>query len=255
MIRNNILRCSLATLLLFVATASCVMAAALPTKQQADSAYAKKNYREATTLYEAVLKGGVSATVYYNLGNAYYRLNDLPKAVLNYERALKYEPAFSDARYNLDVCRSKMSVPRDNATGMFFVLWFNRLVHSHSADFWGWLGIAALVCALIGWGGNRFIPSHIGRKLMQIASYACLLLLCFSLAAAAIQRHRFQNERRAVVMTDTTLRADSGKNTKQMLMAGTTVVILDESPDGQLLVERQDKSLRGWVSGKALSHI
>ena len=72
-------------------------------KQQADSAYAAGNYVEAARIYEESVKTGVSSDLYYNLGNAYYRLNDLPRAILNYERALRMEPANGDASYNLEL--------------------------------------------------------------------------------------------------------------------------------------------------------
>ena len=53
----------------------------------ADAAYRKGDFARAAALYEAELKEGPAFTLYYNLGNTYYRLNDYGKAVLNYQRA------------------------------------------------------------------------------------------------------------------------------------------------------------------------
>ena len=64
-------------------------------KQAADSAYMEKAYDKAIAGYEQLLKAGVDVDVLYNLGNAYYRKNNLPRAILNYEKALKYEPAIT----------------------------------------------------------------------------------------------------------------------------------------------------------------
>ena len=46
------------------------------TKQEADMAYKHGSYQEAIKMYEELLKQGVSADLYYNLGNAYYRTDD-----------------------------------------------------------------------------------------------------------------------------------------------------------------------------------
>ena len=61
------------------------------------------HYQEAIKDYEALLKEGVSAEFYYNLGNAYYRSDNITRAMLNYERALLLSPGDKDIRYNLQI--------------------------------------------------------------------------------------------------------------------------------------------------------
>ena len=45
--------------------------------------------------------------IYYNLGNSYYKADDIARAILNYERALLLEPGNADIRANLEIARSK----------------------------------------------------------------------------------------------------------------------------------------------------
>ena len=52
------------------------------TKQNADDAYTKGNYQQAIADYKELLKRGTSASLYYNLGNAYYRSDSLTQAIL-----------------------------------------------------------------------------------------------------------------------------------------------------------------------------
>lgn len=106
-------------------------------KQAADSAYMEKAYDKAIAGYEQLLKAGVDVDVLYNLGNAYYRKNNLPRAILNYEKALKYEPRHKDARHNLEICRSKLGVSENPPSEMFFITWFNDLTAYFSVDQWG----------------------------------------------------------------------------------------------------------------------
>lgn len=49
-------------------------------------------------IYESLLKKGEAAEVYYNLGNSYYKADDIAKAILNYERALLLQPGNADIR-------------------------------------------------------------------------------------------------------------------------------------------------------------
>lgn len=80
--------------------------------QQANQDYAAQRYAAAAVKYGGLVKEGVrSGDLYYNLGNAYFRLaqagepNTLGRAILSYERALAIEPGLDDARYNLEVAR------------------------------------------------------------------------------------------------------------------------------------------------------
>lgn len=60
------------------------VSASAQTKAEADSAYVQERYEQAISLYNKLLETGTSASVYYNLGNAYYRTGDMAHAILAY---------------------------------------------------------------------------------------------------------------------------------------------------------------------------
>jgi hypothetical protein len=71
--------------------------------------YEQGDYAGAVEQYNALLEAGVEdATLYYNLGNSYYKLQDFGRAVLFYERSLRLDPRNSDARDNLELVRSQL---------------------------------------------------------------------------------------------------------------------------------------------------
>lgn len=70
------------------------------------------NYVEAIRIYEQFIAQGINdSTVFYNLGNAYYRIGDTGRAVLNYQRAIQLSPRDDDIRANLALARSQAQDP------------------------------------------------------------------------------------------------------------------------------------------------
>jgi len=73
-------------------------------------------YIEAAQTYQQLLDLGIEdQTLYYNLGNAYFKQNDLGRAILNYERAMQLAPRDTDIRTNLDLARSQLIDKYDTA--------------------------------------------------------------------------------------------------------------------------------------------
>jgi len=70
--------------------------------------YEAGDYNKAIEIYETLIKefNIQSSVIYYNLGNAYYRINQIGKAILNYERAIKLNPRDEDIHYNLKYVKS-----------------------------------------------------------------------------------------------------------------------------------------------------
>ena len=119
------------------------------TKAEADSAYVRGEYQQAITQYESLLKQGASADLYYNLGNAYYRTENITRAVLNYERALLLAPSDRDIRFNLQMARSKTTDKITPEQEMFFVTWYHSLVNLASVDGWARTALLSLALAIV----------------------------------------------------------------------------------------------------------
>jgi len=75
---------------------------------KANQAYADARYEEAAAGYqELVRSGNWNANLFYDLGNAHYRLGNFGQAILNYERALALEPRHPEADANLRLARDE----------------------------------------------------------------------------------------------------------------------------------------------------
>ena len=144
------------------------------TKQNADDEYAKGNYQQAIKDYQEILKAGVSSEIYYNLGNAYYRTDNITQALLAYERALQLSPGDNDIRFNLQYARSKTIDKITPETEMFFVTWYHSLVNFTSVDRWANTGI--LVC-------STDVGTQIG--ILWLCSLLAVVCFCQSLCIPA----------------------------------------------------------------------
>src|SRR3954469_17009426 len=75
---------------------------------KANQAYTDARYHEAATGYQELVRtGNWNATIFYNLGNAQYRLGNFGQAILNYERALALDPRHPEADANLRLARDE----------------------------------------------------------------------------------------------------------------------------------------------------
>jgi tetratricopeptide (TPR) repeat protein len=85
-----------------------------------DAYYAKGQYKEAAAGYQQMVNDGYkSAVIYYNLGNAYYKLGDIPSALLYYEKAHKLSPGDDDINFNIRYVNSKTTDKVEDAPSSF----------------------------------------------------------------------------------------------------------------------------------------
>ncbi len=90
--------------------------------------YTASNYQEALTEWLDIYNTGYrSAELDYNIGNAYFKLNNVPGAILFFERARLLKPADNNINYNLQISRSLVVDKFEEIPELFFVKWFDFL--------------------------------------------------------------------------------------------------------------------------------
>ena len=206
------------------------------TKQNADDEYAKGNYQQAIKDYQEILKTGVSSEIYYNLGNAYYRTDNITQALLAYERALQLSPGDNDIRFNLQYARSKTIDKITPETEMFFVTWYHSLVNFTSVDRWANTAIVSIVMALLLILVFLFAPQMWARKSGFYGSAAFLLLFAFANLFAFQQKHELETKQGAIVIAPTV-------NVKKTpAVSGSDVFVIHEGTR----VDITDRGMKQW---------
>ena len=244
--KKHIRRSAVTLVLLFV---SISLSASTVTRQQADSAYAQEHYQQAISDYETLLKQGVSAELYYNLGNAYYRTDQMPKAVLNYERALLLSPGDADIRFNLQMTRSKTIDKITPESEMFFVTWYRSLVNLMSVDAWARTALIALAIAIILALAYLFSDRIWLRKVGFFGALLLVVVFLLSNLFAFHQKRKLTYRTGAVIMTTSVpVKSTPSKNGTDLfiLHEGTRVTITDNSMKDWKEI-RVDDGKEGWI--------
>lgn len=113
--------------------------------EQANQFYRAGQYEQAVQMYEQVTKNGFqSSELYYNLGNSYFKVNNIPASILNFERARKISPNDDDIDYNLRLANLRVIDKIEPIPRLFFLNWWNSFVNLFSSDGWSYLGIFSL---------------------------------------------------------------------------------------------------------------
>ena len=227
------------------------------TKAEGDSAYIKDDYTTAIQIYESLLKNGESADVYYNLGNSYYKIGEIAKAVLNYERALLMKPGNSDIRANLEVARAKTIDKVEPVPEVFFVSWTKALINSMSVDAWDTWGIVSFILFIITLYFFIFSKQIMLKKVGFIAGIVFLIVMICSNLFASEQKERLVNRNEAIVMNPSvTVRSTPSESGTSLfiLHEGRKVSIKDNSMKEWKEIRLEDGKV-GWVPASAIEVI
>lgn len=228
-----------------------------PLLDSASVAYAKGEYTKAVKFYETILAGGQEASdVYFNLGNSYYKSNNIAFAILNYERAIKLNPDNEDYNFNLKLANQRIEDKIDEAPQLFLTEWKNGIAGLMTERGWSQLCILLIFVSLALFA--LFISvSHRGLK--QLGFFGGSLLIIVSIATFFIAKNTYTltvNGTQAVITAPsiTVTGSPNEKGTKLFIIhEGTKVNITQEDTDWVEIKIANGNT--GWVKRAQLERI
>lgn len=249
----------LAIVLLCVMTATLLSAAtdAEILKQRADSAFVKEDFKRALQLYSQIAKQGESASVCYNIGCCYYRMDDMARSVLWFERAALLDPSDEDIRFNLDMARSKTIDRITPRHEMFFNAAWHRMTSWQSADTWGVCALSLFALMLVLLVMYFFSSAMALRKTGFFGALLCFILVLLTNALGYSQRQMQIERTGAIVMTPAvTVRStpSAGGTDLFVLHEGTRVEITDDTMKEWVEITIADGK-KGWMERSQLEKI
>jgi len=221
----------------------------------ATQAYDNSDFENAKDKYEQIRESGSeSGVLYYNLGNTYFRLNNLGEAMLNYERAYRFIPYNEALQHNMRVARAKTANRFRLLPKPVWIRAWNKLIYytkpggllALGLGFY-LLGILALIIRV--WRGYRI------EWVRRIWMWSLLFGIGF-LGLAFAANWTLNTQKSAVVVDTKTPLFDEPENLQRSeleLHEGLTVDLLDNR-EGLIKVRLPDGHT-GWISSSAVKEI
>ncbi len=200
--------------------------------EKANAAYRNADFADAAKMYEEVLASGQeSAALYYNLGNTYFKLQNMPAALLNYERALRLVPGDDDIRYNLRLANLRVIDKIEPVPELFFMEWWDALLSTFSAEGWGILAIIAMWTAAAAAALMLATRSFLVQRSMLVLLFLALGAGALGLTSA-FQRRHLEDVAHSAIVFAASVPVKSAPDVKStdlfVLHEGVKVDLLDE---------------------------
>ena len=221
---------------------------------KATTLYQKGDYSQAAAVYSSILKSGKeSSALYYNLGNTYYKLNNVPESIYYYEKALQLDPENADAKNNL-IFANQMKV---DAITPLPKTWVRQLsdgiVGLFSAHTWAVLSIIGVFAFVLSFLLYYFVERTALKRTFFILM---LVFLFFAIGSYTLAHfcHKQVSQTQYAILFDKTVRVFSDANAYSsevmQLHEGTKVEIIEDAKDWVKI--RLVNGKTGWTKVNSL---
>jgi tetratricopeptide (TPR) repeat protein len=243
----------LATVFLFVST----VALGNELFQKANEAYNRKDYVNAIEQYEALIEEGYEdGMLYYNLGNAYYKANQLAKSLLWYERALRLNPDNEDIKHNIAFVNQQTIDKIEVQPEFFLKTWFAALRDLFTVQMWATISIVFVVIGCICIVLLLLLSSSRWRVSLFVIACIVFVISILSIAFACLQKSNVNRKDEAIMLQ----KIITVKSTPDMsgtdlftVHEGIKIQITDKA--GNWLEVRFSNGDKGWIKEEAVEII
>ncbi len=199
---------------------------------QGNNFYQQKQYDKAISAYQNILDQGYEGvSVYYNLGNSFYRENKIGYAIFYYEKALRLSPGDEDVIHNLLIANSKTVDKIDTVPPFFLYQWWDDLLAVFTIT--GWKNFAYIFywIFLLSVGTYFFVRRTRFQKYTFYSAALSLLVLVFAVSILVIKfQSEFSTKSGIIVGTivDVKLSPDPNANDAFIIHEGLKVKVEDK---------------------------
>ncbi len=228
-----------------------------PIFEQGKEMYKAEKYQQALEQWNKILDNEAhSAALYFNLGNAHYKMNNIGESIYYYEKALQLSPNDSEIKNNLAFAQNATVDDIEPLPETIFSKWYSNL--SGILTYNGWAVLSVLFS--IGFV-FLFLVYYIsiteGRKrLFFTGSLIVLGLLMVSFTMAFLMYDQAKNDHPAIIFSEKIeVRSEPnlGSEVSFSLHEGTKVQIISRDSDWVRITIPDGKD--GWIPNSDLKEL
>lgn len=224
---------------------------------EANALYEQKNYEEAIKKYESLVDKNYQAeAVFFNLGNAYYQLQQVAPSIYNYKKVLQINPDNTAAKTNLKFA-DKMKLDEFDKK---LKLNSNQITHNTIGFFdmneWGITAIISVFLILISFIIFYFSQNPAVKKIFFTLQIVLGFVTIMSIIAAFSEQNFLKSERYAIVFNEeVALKVEPRNSAKnaQLIHEGTEVFIEEETTKWYKVTLPNQVS--GWIQKESVREI
>ena len=199
---------------------------------EANRAYSEGRWDDAVAGYEMISGMGLeSAALYCNLGDALFKSGNIPAAILNYERALKVDPSYEDAEFNLELLNGMIQDRIDPVPEFILKVWVKEIGGIMDSDAWAVLFLVLLALSMAMLLLFILSPSVAGRRTGFFAGIVLILMAAGALSFSFHQKNDYMKADSAIIMRPVSaVKSSPSSESSQdlfVLHEGTKVKVID----------------------------
>ena len=223
----------------------------------ANEEYKAKEYFEAISSYELIEESGFkSVELFYNLGNAYFKVGDHAKAILYYERAKLLAPSDEDVDFNLVKSQTYIIDKIETIPEFFLKSWIRSLLGTLNSNQWAVISMVLFIAALGAFLVYFMIRSTRGKKISFYLGLIAVILFVFALFAS-IQTKSYIDKSNAAIVLEQIVRVKSSPDNESpdlfIIHEGTKVFVIRQVDLWSEI--RLTDGKQGWMKSEDFENI
>ena len=218
--------------------------------QKGNQLYAKAQYQQAAQTYQQVLdKGYKSAAVYFNTGNAYYKLDDMASAILYYEKARKLAPNDKDININIQFANLKIADKIEPQPTFFVTRWWQGFILALPVNMLAVLSTLFFLSGFILLIAYLFVSILILKKAFFYSGILAIGIGIVSVFMANRQVDYFNEHHQAIVFSNSVVvKSSPDANAKPLFVMHEGTKVDVNQQNGKWIEIELSNGNSGWIT-------